>query len=150
MKKSIFIFAILLTISAPLVAETKIILSPSLMYFDYTEFDTSNKKLDRELGWLPGLDVKLIHNLSPNWFISAHTSFFRWDVDYVGQSQTGIPHRTTTNNNIFRIGGSIGNNIYRNTRLLLSVLSHRWIRSIQNNNNISGLDETYKWLCVDQ
>jgi len=146
MNKLIMVSAILVCHSMTSVAETQLTISPSLLHFDYTEFSTTDSVLDRELGWLPGLDARLRHPVSSDWFIAAHTSYYQGMVDYVGQTQSGVPHTTDTDTNLFRIGASIERLIYTKTHLFLSAQSHRWKRDIQDNNNISGIDETYQWM----
>lgn len=150
MKKIIILSAILLCHSTLTAAEsitkTRLTLSPSLLHFDYTEFSTTAEVLDRELGWLPGLEFKLSHAITSDWSFDIVSSYYSGTVDYVGQTQSGVPHTTDTGTNLFRIGGQINKEIYKKIHLFVGAQSHQWNRDIKDNNNVSGVDETYKWL----
>ena len=136
---------ILICNSSILFAETQLTLSPSLLHFDYTEFSTTDAVLDRELGWLPGIEARLSHAITADWLIRAHTSYYQGIVDYDGQTQSGTPHTTNTDTKLFRFGGQIERVVYKKINLFIRVQSHQWQRDINDNNNISGIDETYKW-----
>jgi len=146
MNKIIAISAILLCHSTLTAAETRLTLSPSLLHFDYTEFSTTDEVLNQELGWLPGLEAKLSYSITSDWLIGIHSAYYQGTVDYTGQTQSGTPHTTDTETKLFRFGGRIEKNIYKNAHLFIGVQSHKWQRDIKDNNNISGIDETYKWL----
>ena len=126
-------------------AETQLTLSPSLLHFDYTEFSTTDEVLDTESGWLPGLEVRLSHAISSDWFINIHTAYYQGTVYYHGQIQSGIPHSTDTKMKLIRLGARVERSVIENTHLFIGAQTHQWQRNIQDNNNISGLDETYKW-----
>jgi hypothetical protein len=127
-------------------SNTQLILSPSLLHFDYTEFSTSDQVLDRELGWLSGIEAKLSHAITAGWLIKIHSSYYQGTVNYTGQTQTGTPHTTNTETKLFRFGGRIEKSIYKKAHLFIGAQSHKWQRDIKDNNNISGIDETYKWI----
>ena len=146
MNKIIIIPAILLCNSTLSLAETQLTISPALLHFDYTEFSTTDEVLDRELGWLPGLEAKLSHSITSDWLINIYSAYYLGTVDYTGQTQTGTPHTTNTETKLFRFGGRIEKDIYKNAHLFIGAQSHKWQRDIRDNNNISGINETYKWL----
>ena len=148
MNKSLILFLYLITGNCYAIDElnTQLSLSPSLLHFDYTEFSTTDQVLDRELGWLTGVEAKLKHTLTPDWLINIYSSYYQGTVDYDGQTQTGIPHTTDTEMELIRLGASVERSIIENMHLFIGAQSHQWQRNIQDNNNISGLDETYKWL----
>ena len=127
-------------------AEIQLTLSPSFLYFDYTEFSTTDQALDRETGWLPGFKAKLNYSITPEWLINIHTAYYQGTVDYDGQTQSGIAHSTDTKTKLTRLGASVERSLIENIRLFIGAQSHHWQRNIQDSNNISGLDETYKWL----
>lgn len=124
---------------------TRLSLSPSLLHFDYTEFSTTDEVLDRERGWLPGLEVGLNHSFTSDWSGDIFSAYYRGTVDYTGQTQTGTAHTTDTDSNLFRIGARVGRLIYKSIRLFVGAQRHQWKRDIKDNNGISGIDETYKW-----
>ncbi len=150
MNKLFFLSSILLCISttsvAESIAETRLTLSPTLLYFDYTEFSTTDQVLDSETGWLPGFEARLNHSFATDWSFDIYSSYYLGVVDYVGQTQSGIPHTTDTETTLFRIGGQINKKVYKKVLLFLGAQSHQWDRDIKDNNNVSGLYETYKWL----
>jgi len=125
---------------------TQLSLSPSLLHFDYTEFNTSDQVLDRELGWLSGIEVKLSHAITADWLINIHSSYYQGTVDYDGQTQQGDPHTTDTRTNLFRYGARIEKVAYQKTHLFIGAQSHQWKRDIKDNNSVSGINETYKWI----
>jgi hypothetical protein len=127
-------------------SSTQLILSPSLLHFDYTEFSTTNKVLDRETGWLPGVEARLNHALPSDWSIGLYTSYYQGTVNYDGQTQSGTPHTTDTGTEFFRLGAQLEKIILANTGLFISAQTHQWERDIHDNNNISGITETYDWI----
>jgi len=127
-------------------SNTQLSLSPSLLHFDYTEFNTSDQVLDRETGWLGGIEAKLGHAITADWFINIHSSYYQGTVDYDGQTQQGTPHTTDTGTNLFRYGAQIERAIYQQARLFVGAQAHQWDRDINDNNNVSGISETYKWI----
>jgi len=131
--------------AANISAATTLTISPTLLYFDYTELDTNDDVLDQETGWLPGIEAKVIQAITPEWQFGINTSYYQGTVDYNGQTQQGTPHTTITDAVMFRIGAHVKRVIYRNIHLFVGAQSHRWERDINDNNNISGIDETYKW-----
>jgi hypothetical protein len=145
MNKSIIIPAILLCHSAVSLAETQLSISPALLHFDYTEFSTTDQTLDTETGWLPGLEASLKYVITSNWSASINTSYYQGKVDYDGQTQQGTPHTTDTETSLFRLGARADRLIYEDIDLFIAAQSHQWERDIQDNNNISGIDETYEW-----
>lgn len=146
MNKLIIIPVILLCHSAVSFAETQLTISPALLHFDYTEFSTTDQELDNESGWLPGLEAKLSHSFASDWSFAIVSAYYSGTVDYVGQTQSGTPHTTDTETDLFRIGGQINKEVYKKIRLFFGAQSHQWNRDIKDTDNVSGIDETYKWL----
>ncbi len=145
MNKSTLIPAILLFHSNLSFAEIQLSISPSLLYFDYTEFSTTDQVLNTETGWLPGLKARLRYVITPNWSASINTSHYQGTVDYDGQTQQGVPHTTDSDATLFRFGARLDRLIYRDIRLFAGAQTHQWKRDIKDKNNISGIDETYEW-----
>lgn len=126
-------------------AEYSISLEPSIIYFNYEEFDQNKLSLDKETGFLPGLSVRLIknrHTLSTESFIGV--------VDYDGQTQSGTPHKTDTQEFLYNLGYRYSF-IHPNTSSHFFIGSHYqlWGRSIRARNNVSGLNEVYTWLYIE-
>jgi hypothetical protein len=146
MTKSSFIPAILLCHTTALLADTQLSVSPALLYFDYTEFSTTDRVLDTETGWLPGLEAELSYTITPDWSASINTTYYTGTVDYDGETQSGVPHTTDTDTDLFRLGARINRLVYENIRLFAGIQGHRWDRDINDNNGVSGIDETYEWI----
>lgn len=145
MDKSIITAGLLLCNAALSIAGTQLTISPSLLYFDYTEFSTTDQILDTETGWLPGLEAGLRHAITPDWSVYINTSYYSGTVDYDGQTQSGTPHATVTDTDLFRLGARLNRFIYKDVFLFAGIQRHRWNRDIQDKNNVSGIDETYEW-----
>jgi hypothetical protein len=119
--------------------------SAELMYFNYEEFDTTGDTLNTEIGFLPGVTVTAAHPFRAinNTF---EFSLYGGRVDYDGQTQSGQPHQTETNETIYRL-------LYRLSwaplndqgELYAKAYWQQWDRSIQPNNGVSGLFEQYQW-----
>ena len=120
-------------------------ISPSLLYFDYTEFSTTDQVLNTETGWLPGLDADLSYAITPDWSVAINSSYYQGTVDYDGQTQQGVPHTTDSDATLFRLGARLDRIIYKDVRLFVGAQTHQWKRDIKDKNNISGIDETYEW-----
>jgi len=146
MKKIILLSATLLCNSTLTVAESQLTLSPSLLHFDYTEFSTTNETLNQELGWLPGLELKLSHAKTTDWLVDIYSAYYQGVVDYDGQTQSGIPLTTNTDTKLFRFGGKVTKKVYKKISVLAGAQLHQWNRDIRGNENASGIDETYKWI----
>ncbi len=119
--------------------------SADLMYFNYEEVDTSGATLNTEIGFLPGLTLSASHPLRT---ISNTVEFSLYGgrVDYDGQTQSGQPHQTQTDETIYRL-------LYRLSwapvngqgELYAKAYWQQWDRSIQPSNGVSGLFEQYQW-----
>ena len=144
MNKFTLIF-LLLNVSASSFAETQLSLSPSLFRFDYSEFSTRDRLLNREMGWLPGIDLRLNHTINTDWSFDVYGAYFLGTVNYAGETQSGRPASTKTKTDLLRIGGQVNRKLYEKTQLFLGARLHRWDRNIQNSSDVTGLDETYKW-----
>ena len=64
-------------------------LTPTLYYFNYHEFDQSNRLLDKEQGVLPGIRLSF-NPVQQAEDIKAHVSLYGGRVDYTGQIKTGF------------------------------------------------------------
>ncbi len=120
-------------------------LGADLRYFDYEEFGASDQSLNHETGFIPGLRIAA----GVPYFGIDHTlEFGVWGgtVDYDGRTQSDQPHRTQTDETIYRL-------LYRadwpprNTdgSLYAKIYWQNWDRDIQSANSVSGLFERYQW-----
>jgi len=120
--------------------------SAGLLRFDYREFDTTGDLLNKESGFIPGIGFKYSLNYKKT-KITAFTSIHDDQIDYTGQTQSGQPHNTRTNEILIKSGILLTSRKYPDfpARLLFSVAFQFWDRDILNNNNVHGLHERYTW-----
>lgn len=138
----------LLGISMPGLA-TDLQFTVGLMQFDYEETDLVGNTLNQETGYIPGISI----GASNPWRSTDHSiefSLYGGGVDYDGQTQSGQPHQTTTEQTIYKFlyrlgwspqdtdGGFYG-----------EIYWQQWDRDIQPNNGVSGLFERYQWWSIE-
>ena len=132
----------------------------AVLDFGYQEFSDSGKRLNREDGAIPGLGIGISHSFA-RWLLSGDFSYHAGDVTYRGQTNTGIPITSHTDQEIVAMtlrieywqattmliqGGGLG----YNAALYLGVGYHDWVRDIQPTRTaggapVSGLFEVYQW-----
>lgn len=120
-------------------------MSAELMYFNYEEFDTSGNSLNKENGLLPGLTLlaSQAHQAINN---TVEISIFDGEVDYDGQTQSGQPYRTNTDETIYRFLYKISWSPENNKGAFYAkTYWQQWDRNILPNNGVSGLFERYQW-----
>ena len=130
-------------------AQTSIAISPTAHYFNYTEFDDNGVELDKETGFIPGIEFSASRavGLKQN-VLSIKAAYFSGKVDYDGQTQGGTPFQTETDQTLYDIGLRYSwktNTPSAPERLYLGISLHHWDRDIQGKGNVSGLFETYRW-----
>lgn len=146
MKQFILFVGILAFYSSIVSAKTALTLAPSLIYFDYAEFNTIDQQLNNETGWLPGVSASVEHFIDSNWSLGIFTAYHDGTVDYDGQTQSGTAHKTETGTRFIRVGLRVDRVITPALGLFISGQSHEWQRNIYDNNNVSGISETYEWM----
>jgi hypothetical protein len=142
------LLAYILTVSASSHA-VDLRIAAELMHFDYKETDLSGSTLNQETGFIPGFTLAAIQ---PYRRIENSFEFSMYDgqVDYDGRTQGGEPHRTTTEQNIYRL-------LYKLSWSPLSTEAtfygktywQQWDRDIQPSNGVGGLFERYQWWTVE-
>lgn len=128
-------------------------LGSDLQHFDYSEYSDQGKLLDRESGFLPGLLLGIGRNQGP-WQIAGQLSFHTGGVTYAGQTNSGVPITTTTEQRITNVELRAGYQ-FRQTQQIRQILyfgaaNHYWQRNIQPTITsagipVRGLLETYSW-----
>jgi len=118
----------------------------SLYHFNYKEFDTTGELLDKETGFIPGIKLQYSTSLKHD-EISLYMSIHDGQVDYSGETQNGTPHRTKTNQQLFKAGVQLKSRKSSAfpARLLFSYTYNIWDRDILTTNNVLGLHERYTW-----
>jgi hypothetical protein len=133
--------------TAPAMAENSNSLSLDLLYFNYQEFDTNGASLNHETGYLPGLTAILRRDQH-----EFKASIYDGTVDYDGYTQSLTPHQTDTDTTLFKLFYRYNfqpNQAPEPYHFYLGISHQYWLRSIQDNNGVYGLDETYTWLQLE-
>ena len=129
----------------------------TLLDFGYKEFDDAGRLLDREDGTLPGVALNLAR-AEGNWTLSGRFTWHAGDVLYDGQTNTGVPVRSRTDENI--LDSSLL--IERRMRVLQDSIPlalyggigyRYWERDIRPTRTaagqaVDGLSEIYRWRYV--
>lgn len=138
-----------LLLSTPAIAVDGAI-SLALMRYDSRERSNDGTTLNRESGWLPALSANLSWSLPGYWSLQFAGELASGSVDYDGQTQFGVPFRSTTDIDV-----------YRGTVALAYCTSGCWQqfhagvsgylrqRAIQGRGDIRGLYEEYQWTEVN-
>lgn len=120
----------------------------SALDFDFREFDDGGTRLNREHGSLPGLaaGVKVSRRAA---FAESGISYYSGDVRYDGQTQSGLPVTTRTDEDIFD-GSALAGVQFALTRGFGSAVFagagyRNWKRDIRSTRSAAGLSETYDW-----
>lgn len=133
--------------------EWTLLLTPALRDFAYKEFDAGGELLDREDGVVPGV----ILGVSREWrdlHLVVDFSHYGGDVDYDGQTQSGIPITTQTNAQFssisFRAERRERTTTGRAYGTYVGLGYTRWVRDIESTRTaggtfVQGLLETYTW-----
>lgn len=128
-------------------------LEGELQHFDYSEYSDQGKLLDRENGSLTGLLLGIGRSQGP-WQIAGQLSYHAGGVAYSGQTNSGEPITTTTQQQIIdaelRAGYQFQQMQNIQPTLYFGAANHSWRRNIQPTYTASGvpvrgLMETYRW-----
>ena len=144
----LFFAATLSLLASPLLAgEPGLQLITSLQYYDSREYAGSGDRLNREVGWLPGIGGRWQRALSSQVDVALTGEYAQGRIDYDGQTQTGTPFDSDTYVRLFRLGGDVGVCLLACRASLNGGLA--WYgrdRDIQGHSGVSGLYEEYRWL----
>lgn len=139
------ITSLLLPLSLTAKAESQFSIEPSLLHFDYTEFSITGSVLDKETGWIPGVQLQIDTSLNEQWTLGLELSAYDGNVDYNGQTQAGAPYTTSTDETLFRFGAHIKTPLSTYTSLVVGAKYNEWERNVNGNNGVLGLLEIYRW-----
>lgn len=117
----------------------------SAMRFKYDEFNDDGRVLDTELGGIPGVSFKLGQHFS-DWEWEGIGSYHRGRVRYTGQTSSGAPYSTRTDERITDIGLRLGRWFDGGYPWMpyAGLGYRRWDRDILPN-TLNGLFESYGW-----
>lgn len=144
-KKHSIVFASCLFLTVPAVAQTIIDVSAKLLHFDYEEFDLNGDSFNTETGYIPGISLSLA---STHQQLTSSIGFESYDgqVDYDGQTQSGIPHTTDTDESLLRLLYRLDWSPQESSYSIYGKIAwQQWDRDILPANNVSGLFEQYRW-----
>lgn len=153
MKYRFYIFLIVLgyvdtTTAGSANTKSESYLGLSLLDMTYKEFDDSGVLLDREDGVIPGFVLRH-KSKKNNIFTDLSYSYHSSDVEYDGQTQSGIPAKTRSDAHIYEFQFKIGkelDNKNQNTFDIYAGLGYRfWQRNIRSTFIASGIYEEYDW-----
>ncbi|MCW8924189.1 MAG: hypothetical protein OQK69_11255 [Gammaproteobacteria bacterium] len=136
---------LLMLLSLNVEAESQFSISPSLLHFKYTEFSTTGSTLNKETGWIPGIQLHLSKQFNQQWSSGVEVITYGGKVDYDGHTQSGQTHSTDTNETIFKLGAHLKTPVTEDTDLVFGAKYNKWKRDIYDNNGIFGLLEIYRW-----
>jgi len=119
-----------------------------LMHFQFEEFDRQDRRLVKEAGWLPGLEGSLgVRQQAVS--LAVDVGYYAGDVDYDGQTSSGVPIDSSTDQRIFEASINAACELPLGLPPRVSVYAgggyRHWDRDIDSVGAVSGLDETYQW-----
>lgn len=117
----------------------------SVLRFNYTEYNDAGARLDRELGSIPGLSFKLTRRFSA-WEWEGLASYHHGHVNYTGQTQSGAPYNTRTDEENSDFALRLGHWFDASYPFMpyAGLGYRRWDRNILPA-TLSGLFESYRW-----
>lgn len=146
----ILLSGLLLTVGTAFAEQTSPDLSVTLGFglkrMSYREYDMNGSEVDREVGWLKSGLAGIEGSLADGWrwFTDFERSYD--SVQYIGQSQSGTPSRTSTDENFrtYRLG--LTWQPYTGWPGVMTALGKtNWQRMIRANDVTGALDEYYRW-----
>lgn len=152
-KLNLFLVCLLSGIILPLCAhsesvDTFIKLGVSAQDFGYKEFNDQNALLDREDGFMPGLEIEIGNEWQDMAGVFRY-ELFDGQVDYDGQTQLGVPITTRTDERVTNVEVLFRYNVKslskNNVKLTIGLGDRIWRRDILATNITSGLSEIYRW-----
>ena len=143
-KNNFICFVICFFLTTPLLADTAVSTSIKLLNFNYEEFDQSGASFNKETGVIPGLSLSLSET-QENFTSLISIESYDGQVDYDGQTQSGAPHVTNTDETLHRLFYKLNWSAENNISIYGKIAWQQWNRNILPANNISGLFEQYQW-----
>jgi len=121
----------------------------SIMDLAYKEFREDGGLFNREDGILPGIVAGVTKPVGQWWDLAGEFSYYSNDVNYNGQTQSGFPFETRTDEKLFDLALQLKRQIktsgHLNYKLYAGLGYHLWKRDIQSTATVSGLFGTYEW-----
>lgn len=146
MQRLLTFFALLSApwLASPSYAEVSVQLIPLTSYYDYRETTETGRELNREAGYLHGLDLSLGYSFNSRWQMHLSGKWLAGTVDYRGETQAGSALNTDTRNDYryltFGLDFHFG---VHNTGLSSQLSYYQRQRNIRPGTNSLPLSETF-------
>lgn len=112
----------------------------------YQEFDAAHQELNRESGYLPGLQFRWRQALSRHWGVQLQAGRSRGVLTYNGQTQAGSAYRTDTQEGVSQLDATLWYQPPDSRWQLSAGLGQSvWQRHIRSRGNTLALHERYQW-----
>lgn len=131
------------------VAESFLGVGTGINYFDYQEFDEFDQTLNKETGYLPGVSLSY-HYLKDSFGIRLAGGYFSGEVDYSGETQTGAPLKTQTEETLFDLETELlWHPVTPDLGFYAKLQWFEWQRRILASTRSIELYEVYQWQNVE-
>jgi len=122
-------------------------LGADLTNFNYREFDTNGREVDRERGVLPGVRITA-RTSEDRLFARIDGTYHAGTVNYDGETQSGTPVTTDTDTRLLTIAADVGHwfgPAPYTWGAYLHLARRNWDRDIQSRPGVGGIYEEYRW-----
>lgn len=113
--------------------------------WSYKEVDDWGGELNREQGTLSQIQASLLLPTSESLTLHSSVTYNKGRLTYIGRTQAGSPHTTLTNTSNLGLDLTV-RSAWRSMYFGTGLRAQAWQRGIQAENNISHLNERYRWL----
>lgn len=127
------------------VRSDSLMLAGAVDYWQYREFSSEGRELDREQGIVPAMALELNLVLLSNGSFVAGASQAEGDLAYDGKTQTGRELHTTTEEQLSTSYAGWEQRFALAWSLSAGWYSSRWVRGIRATQDTVALNETYRW-----
>lgn len=142
MKRPALLAALLLHL-APALAQWQVFAASDTRHFHMIESGTDGRRLVKEEGWLPGVQVGVKRTLG-EWHIGLHGERFQGGLGYDGQLQSGSPFVSSTDTAQSRIGLEAARTISDHMELIGGIEYELWRRRVHGQGRTAGVTEHYR------
>jgi hypothetical protein len=126
--------------AAPVHAQWSGAAGVGLRQFTVSEFDRTGRRLVREQGWLPGLELGAAFGRG-RWTVFGDSQLYDGAIDYDGQTQNAAAFKSSTDTRLIRIRSGASYAFSGRIALNAALEWERWGREIRGNRAILGMQE---------
>lgn len=142
MKRPVLLAALLLHL-APALAQWQVFITPGARHFEMVESGPDGRRLVKEEGWLPGVQISVKRTLG-DWHIGLQGERFQGGLDYDGQVQSGSPFASSTDTAQSRIAMEAAHPISDRMGLIGGIEYELWRRRVRSQGGTAGVTEHYR------